>query len=213
MKNKIVIIILLVLAFLIVISAVGYTYNLSFIGKIVSEETRKKMDLKDAMRHFPDNINEYTLVTDNPGMIEVKNVCHNIEDNPILKNTGRTGEACMRTYVAEYVILTGTTTNLSSGTTTRDSVRINLTKFTLANDLLHLLVDESSKNKKIEEGSMFQVAPFATGWKPISSKFDLIVAQEGSAILGPTVKTYSFASTTDITKEPIQYFLQKYPAK
>ena len=43
MKNKIVIIILLVLAFLIVISAVGYTYNLSFIGKIVSEETRKKI--------------------------------------------------------------------------------------------------------------------------------------------------------------------------
>jgi len=199
--NNIIKISTIILSFLIIVFGVAYALKLPILEKILSGKILEIYQSVMARQYFPETIGQYKLFEDISIKVETKKRCNKIEDNPILKATGRTGDACMETFVAEY------RTPMSS--TTTDIIRVNLSRFTENKDMFELLIENSSDPDTLDGLAVFRLAPFELGWYP-SSVFDLIVTQDGEAIVGTSSIKYEYAGTAIGENEVTRYFLSKY---
>jgi hypothetical protein len=202
MSNKIKIIIgVLVLILLAIV--ITYGVNPSVADRFLSEDYLKERKAMRIQNIFPEHIAEYALYGDKKDRISTKVVCNKIEDNPTLKETGRTGDACMETYVAEYRGPSMSTTSL---------VHVNISKFTKASDMFHLLITKTTDSDTLDSKPIFRLKSTGLAWFP-ESKFDFIVIQEGVALVSTSTVTYKYLDHMVGTDAVTKYFISKYSPK
>lgn len=194
--------------FAVIICAVFYFLNLSILDSLLPDQLRESRELKRIKKYFPDSLGEYSLIGESEYKIEVLNSCHKIEDNFILKQTGKTGDACMETFSAVY----GTVAASSTSIATSSIVKVSLSRFTKSADLLDLLVEKTTNSDIVNDQPVFRTAPFRLGWSPISS-FDLIVTDEGQSVVTPVTNSTKYDGIASGNNEVMRYFISKYPSK
>lgn len=197
-----------VAVFGVVIFAVAYILNLPIIDPLLSDKAKEERVLQRVANNFPDAIGAYSLVDENGQKVKVLSDCHKIEDNTILRETGRTGDACMETFSALY----GTVVSSTTATTTSKVVSINLSRFTESADMLQLLVEKSTQSGTLNSKPIFHTTPFRLGWSP-ASKFDLIITEEGESAISSTTSSIKYEGTATGENEVTGYFISKYPPK
>lgn len=174
----------------------------------ISEQSNNDKKLAKATEFFPDHIGKYSIVKTDGRGVEVLSNCNKIEDNPILKATGKTGDACMEIFSAVYTTVTSSTT----ATTTNKIIKVNLSKFTKAADMLQLLLDKSTEPGLLDDKPIFHTTPFRLGWSPASG-FDMILTVEGEYAVSSMATTTTYNGNADGNNEVTRYFIDKYPPK
>lgn len=183
----------------------AYMKNLPFIDPLLSSENRDKRKFDRVQSYFPETIENYKLFSLKDDKIEINERCNKIEDNPILKESGRTGDACMETFMGEYREPVVSTSSI---------VRISLSRFTKAPEMFELLVEKTTSPEILNGKNVLRLTPLQLSWSP-ASMFDLIVTQESIRTVGTSSigarfeKTESVATTTG-NNAVTQYFLSKY---
>lgn len=203
--KKIISVIVLISLLLIVCFGIAYALNLPTVDRFVPESARERIQLKRAQSYFPESIGTYKLFGESEKKVSIDSKCNKIEDNPILKVSGKTGDACMLTFVAEY--------REPVSVATSSIVRVSLSKFTKSADSLKSLVEKSTSPEALENKQVFRLSPIQIGWSP-KLVFDMIVIQESYWVVGtssigtPFQKTTS--SATNGNDAVTHYFLSKY---
>lgn len=193
---------------LIIFFGISYILALPIIDSLLPKEIQEQQLQKRALRYFPLSIGDFKLVGESKQIIEVGEVCNKIENNDILKKTGKTGDACMKTFSVVYSKQISTTT----ATTTSKLVKVNTSTFTKAGDMLGLLIEESTTADILSGKTIFRTAPFRLGWSP-NSVFDLIMIDEGQKMVSSTTIVTSFDGQAKGDNDVTQYFISKYPPK
>ena len=202
--------IFIVAALVIVILAFFYFSNSPVLDPLLSKQLKEQRMLKRAAIYFPNSIGLYSIVPI-PGSsvkIETKNMCNKMEDNPVLRETGRTGDACMEIFSATYGKVTASTTS----TTTSKTVKVNLSKFTKSAEALKFLTTKSTLADTLDNQPIFRTVPFRLGWLPISD-FDMILTEEGELIVSTSTISIKQEGRSLGDDEVTQYFISKYPSK
>ncbi|MFA6404934.1 MAG: hypothetical protein WCW03_02965 [Candidatus Paceibacterota bacterium] len=204
--KKIVFYFILVGVFVITCFAVGYVLKWQISDFLQSNESMKQIELKRASKYFPDTIGEYSVSNEPEQKIKIVSTCNKIENNNILKEMGRTGDACMETFTALY----GKVISSITATTTSKIVKVNLSRFTEAGDLLHLLVEKTTEPDILDGKAIFHTVPFRLGWFP-ASRFDLIITDEGESLVSSTTSLIKYEGTATGDNDVTRYFISKYP--
>lgn len=197
-----------IVALIIIIFVFAYISDSSIIDPLLSEGLKKERALKRAERYFPDTIGTYSLipVVRSKEKVEIRDSCYKIENNPILKATGKTGDVCMGITSATYSKIVASTT----ATTTSTIQKVNLSLFTKSADMMKLLVEKSANPDTFEGKSVFRTAPFRLGWLP-ESKFNMIVVEEGTQTVSSTTITIRQEGQAIGDNDVFRYFISKYP--
>ena len=204
--KKVILIAVSITVFVIAIFLIAYLSNLPIIDPLLSDNAKEERVLRRAANNFPNIIGTYSLVDEDGQKVRVLIDCHKIEDNAILRETGRTGDACMETFSALY----GTVISSTTATTTRKIVKVNLSRFTESADMLQLLVEKSTQPDTLNDKPVFRTAPFRLGWSP-ASKFDLIITEEGESAVSSTTSSIKFEGTATGDNDVTKHFISKYP--
>lgn len=190
----------------IVYFGIAYVLEFPIADSLQLDQSMKKIESKRASKYFPDTIGEYSVSSESEQKVEIARMCNKIEDNDILKEIGRTGNACMETFTALY----GKVVSSTIATTTGKIVKVNLSRFTEAGDLLHLLVEKTTEIDILEGKKIFHTVPFRLGWSP-ASRFDLIITEEGESLVSSTTSSIKYEGKATGDNDVTRYFISKYP--
>ena len=211
MKNK-KIILTAVVAVLVLAAALGaaYALDLTVIDPLLSKENREAREQRRARALFPVSIGTYELKGGEAGTVDIMKRCNKIEDNPLLRETGRTGDACMTVIAGEYRETAGEAETASGTPRKGKLVRVNLARFTEAGDILYLLLEKTTTPDALDGYRVFRLAPFELGWSP-ASRYDMIMTQEGAFEVSSTTESVTHAGTATGDNEVRKHFMQRYP--
>lgn len=204
--KKIVFTFILIAVIVIVCIGTAYILGWSIVDSLQSNQSIKQIEIKRASKYFPDTIGEYSVSNEPEQKLKIVSSCNKIEDNNILKEMGRTGNACMETFTALY----GKVISSTTATTTSKIVKVNLSRFTEAGDLLHLLVEKTTKPNILADKAIFHTVPFRLGWSP-ASRFDLIITEEGESSVSSTTSSIKYEGIATGDNDVTRYFISKYP--
>jgi hypothetical protein len=195
---------------IVIVLLVAYKINSPILSIFLPARLKAAYISAQLHRYFPETIDSYALSTKYAD-ITAKHVCNKIENNQILKEYGRTGDACMDTFSVEY------RDQKNPSIATSSLVRLNASRFVKEPDIFEILIDKTALPYTLDGTQILRLTPTQIGWSP-SSIFDFIVLQEGTITYGTSsdgapFEKIEYSATTTGDNAVTRHLISKYPPK